>query len=246
MPMKMYKRARRAPVTRKSGGFRKRAVIAAKRKSLVNLIKKVSLKQAETKTAFSINENNQLYHNTVSIRQDLLYTGQGITDANNGTSAFNNRLGDTVIGRGVSIKLWLANKKDRPNVMYRIVVFRFTSGDTVTANDIFYSGVANFMLKDYNTEKVKILYSKVVNLQVGASQTPTDGQNINYGKEAHKLIKIWIPLKNKKVVYESDNSGTPKWSDIGFCVVPYDSYGTLTTDNIASMSYHTKFYFKDP
>lgn len=247
----MYRKksiVRRPRKTLKRGGSKYKRSIPSKK--LVNLIKKVSLRQCETKQSFSISENQQLYHNVVSIRQDLLFTGQGITDVNTGTSSYNNRIGDTVIARGVSIKLWLANKLDRPNVMYRVVVFRFTSGDTVTTNDIYYSGSANFMLKDYNTEKIKVLYSRVVNLQVGYSGVPkTNTGNTLYdpvAKEAHKLLKIWIPLKNKKVVYESDNSGVPKWSDIGFAIVPYDSYGTLTTDNIASFSYQTKFYFKDP
>lgn len=230
----------------KKRGLRKGAVKRASTKRLVNLIKKVSLRSSETKMAYTIVENNQLYHNVANIKQDLLYTTQGITATDTGTSSYSNRIGDEVIARGLSIKFWLANKLDRPNVMYRIVVFRYTSGDTVTSNDVFLSATTNFMVKDYNTSKIKVLYSRIINLQVGASQTPLSGQNINYGKEAHKLLKVWIPLKNKKLKYEGDLSGVPKWSDIGFCIVPYDSYGTLTTDNIASYAYHSKFYFKDP
>lgn len=238
----------RRPRTKRPYRKRSRKVIKRGKttKSLIKLIKKVSLKSSETKQAYTIVENNQLYHNVVNIRQDLLYTTQGITATDTGTSSYSNRIGDEVIARGLSIKLWLANKSTRPNVMYRIVVFRYTSGDTVSSNDIFLSASANFMLKDYNTDKIKVLYSRIINLQVGASQTPVDAQNINYGKEAHKLLKIWIPMKNKKLRYDGDVSGVPKWTDIGFAIVPYDSYGTLTTDNIASYSYHSKFYFKDP
>lgn len=228
----------------KKGAVRKTGV----NKRLISLIKKVSLKSSETKQAYTIVENVQLYHNIVNIKQDLLYTTQGITATDTGTSAYSNRIGDEVIARGLSLKFWFANKKDRPNVMYRLVVFRYTSGDTVSSNDIFLSATANFMLKDYNKDKIKVLYSKIFNLQVGVSGTlpvGTDGSYWNQ-KEAHRLLKVWIPLKNKKLRYDGDVSGVPKWSDIGFAIVPYDSAGTLTTDNIASYAYHSKFYFKDP
>lgn len=246
----MYRKksiVRRPRKTLKRGGSKiKRSMPTRK---LVNLIKKVSLKTSETKMAYTIVENNQLYHNVANIKQDMLYTTQGITATDTGTSSYSNRIGDEVIARGLSLKFWFANKLDRPNVMYRLVVFRYTSGDTVTSNDVFLSATTNFMLKDYNTAKVKVLYSKIFNLQVGLSANSGSsgwGSAGLVGKEAHRLVKVWIPLKNKKLKYEGDLSGVPKWTDIGFCIVPYDSYGTLTTDNIASYAYHSKFYFKDP
>lgn len=245
-----FKKTRKSPLrTLKRGGTKTKRVIAkAKTQSLVRLIKKVALKPVETKQAFTLVENIQLYHNSVNIKQDMLYTKQGITDNDTGTSQYNNRIGDSVVARGLSLKFWLANKYDRPNIMYRIVVFRYTSGDTVTADDIFNNASTNIMLKDLNTERIKVLYTKIINLQVGSTVTANSATQAtaNFGKEAHKLIKVWIPLKNKILKYDGDNSGVPKWSDIGFCVVPYDSYGTLTTDNVASYAYHSKFYFKDP
>jgi hypothetical protein len=42
-------------------------------------------------------------------------------DINRGTGSFN-RIGDRISPRGMSLKLWLANKNTRPNVMYRIIV----------------------------------------------------------------------------------------------------------------------------
>lgn len=243
-----YKKRWSSKKPTKKRGLKKGAVKRAGTKRLVNLIKKVSLRSSETKMAYTIVENNQLYHNVANIKQDMLYTTQGITATDTGTSSYSNRIGDEVIARGLSLKFWFANKFDRPNVMYRLVVFQYTSGDTVTSNDVFLSATANFMLKDYNTAKIKVLYTKTFNLQVGSTLTANSDTawTSAYGREAHKLIKVWIPLKNKKLKYQGDLSGIPKWTDIGFAVVPYDSYGTLTTDNIASYAYHSKFYFKDP
>ncbi len=53
------------------------------------------------------------------------------------------------------------------------------------------------------------------------------------------------PGKEKKITY--DQGGTvPKFKTLGLCVVCYDAYGTLQTDNIASYAYNCAIRFIDP
>lgn len=70
------------------------------KKSLVKLIKKVSLKQNETKNSHLISENNQLYHNAIQVTNSLLALNQGIGDTQTGSSWNNLRIGDEIIARG--------------------------------------------------------------------------------------------------------------------------------------------------
>lgn len=211
--------------------------------NLLKLIKSVSLKQAETKNTHIIQEDQQLYHNGEDIKKGMLNTTASINDGQGGTANTACRLGDQVIAKGISLKIWLANKLDRPNVMYRIVIFKYNSNENPMG--IYYSqGSTNIMLRDLNTEKYTILRSYSTNLQVGYSAALTTIPSA-VGKEAHKLLKFWIPLKMQKLQYQ-DNTDVPKNKNIGFCVSCYDSSGTLITDNIASYSYNYKFYFKDP
>jgi len=215
-------------------------------KKLVKLIRKIALKGCETKNTHVIVENNNLFHNSQYIVNGLLATTYGTGDDNSGLSANNVRLGDQVIARGLSIKLWFANKLDRPNVMYKIIIFRYQSNDN--PSDIFLSqSTTNIMLRDFDTEKYSIIAQKTFNLQIGASGTFPVGTDATKWseKEAHRYVKFYIPLKNKQIKY-NNNSQIPKFKNIGFMVAPYDSYGTLTTDNIASFAYNYKFYFKDP
>jgi len=67
----------------------------------------------------------------------------------------------------------------------------------------------------------------------------------NYGREAHRYLQCYIPLNNKKIHY-NDGGSDPKFFDIGFALIAYDSWGSLTTDNICSYAWERKFYFKDP
>lgn len=218
--------------------------------SLVKLIKKVSLSKCETKNTHQIVENTDLYHNLETITTNLLYTRQGISDNNTGTSSYSSRLGDEVVARGLQFKFWFANKKDRPNVMYKIVVFKYYTQSTPPTSVFKSQGTSNRMIRDLDTEKLKVVKVKMFNLNSGSSQAlTTDGNLYGFtiaGKESHKYLKIYIPLKNAKVKYIADDSGTPRNYDYGFAVIPYDSYGTLTTDIIASFAYNVKFYFKDP
>jgi len=213
---------------------------------LVSLIKKVSLKKSETKETHVIAENIQLYHNVENIRYSFLYTQQGLGDSDTGTTQYASRIGNEVICRGISIKLWIANKLDRPNIMYRVIIFKYRA-DTTIGSAYKTQGSGNMMIRDIDNEKITILKSKLFNLQLGTSMvasSTTQGDQNNV--EAHKYLKFWIPLKNKVLRYKDDNSGSPKYFDIGLSIVPYDSYGTLTTDNISSYAIAHKFYFKDP
>jgi len=215
------------------------------RKSLAKMMASIALKKCETKHTHTILENVQLNHNSPSHFAGLLETTQGAADDDSGTSNRALRIGDEVVARGISLKMWFANKLDRPNVTYKVVIFRYQSGYAISSNDPYYSqGSANYLLRDLNTEQFKIV--KVLNFRIQtAAQKINTVTNDFQGAEGHKLIKCYIPLKNYKQKYHN-NSGVPKYTNMGVAVVAYDSYGTLTTDNIASYAVNYKFYFKDP
>jgi len=225
--------------------YKKKTVYKKKRTSLATMIKNISLKNSETKTTHQIGENLQLYHNTPNIRFSLLRTSQGITDADTGLNSYSNRIGDEIIARGISIKLWIANKLDRPNVMYRLCVVKYESSITPTASLIFKGANPNKMMDNLNKEKITVIYQKIINLQTGLAAAGDAAGSPFVGKECHTYRKIWIPLKDRKIKYD-DAGQVPKFTDYLFCITAYDSYGTLTTDNIASFAWEYNFYFKDP
>jgi len=231
---KTYKKK---PTYKKKRVYKKKGL--SKRSSLVSLIKSISLKQVETKTTHRIEENVNINHNSGYMYTNLLKTQQGITDTDTGSTAYANRLGDEVVARGISIKLWIANKRDRPNVMYRMGVFKYQAGSIPTLAQIFTGANGNRMMDKMDNEYITIVYQKTFNLQNNIAFA-----DASHTREAHTFRKIWIPLKNKKLIYNNGGS-VPKFIDYGFFIVPYDSYGTLITDNIASFAYEQQLYFKD-
>lgn len=223
----------------------KRLVAKAKTKSLVKLIKKVSLNTQETKDTHTIVENTQLYHNTPAYHVGLLKLRQGMGDAETGTQQLAKRIGDEIYARGLSLKMWFANKLDRPDILYKLIVFKYRADTTINAGDPYHSqGTANFMIRDVNTEKFKIV--KVKNFRICTSAQRITLTDVFNGAEGHRAVKMWIPI-NKKIKYDetSSNGETPKLMDYGISVVCYDSFGTQLTDNIASFAINFKLYFKD-
>lgn len=219
-------------------------------KQLVKLINKISLKKAETKQTHFCEENVNMNHNSGILRRKLLQTNQGITDTDTGTSAYSNRIGDEIVARGIKFKFWIANKDDRPNLMYRLIVFKYQSLTTPTSTDIFKGSNGNRIMDDFDREAFTPLYQKIFKIQIGNSMSVKQGTAFItpadfLRKEAYKYISFYVPLKNMKIKY-ADGGNVPKFNDIAMYLVPYDAYGTLTTDTIASVNWSYKFYFKDP
>jgi hypothetical protein len=65
------------------------------------------------------------------------------------------------------------------------------------------------------------------------------------GRESHMIVKINLLRKESRdIVYDSANQNIVN-SPLLLYVIPYDSYGTLITDNITSYSYSMRMRYKD-
>ena len=66
------------------------------------------------------------------------------------------RIGDEIMLKNFSIKLWLSNKLDRPNVIYRCCLFWYEIGQAIT-DELVYSTQSTKALDRYNTKSIKII-----------------------------------------------------------------------------------------
>lgn len=212
------------------------------KKTLTSLVKKLVLGQAETKYVMASGENQQLYHNggtgpTYCVITNLTSSSQG--------SGQNLRVGDAVRGKGIAVRLWLSNKLDRPNVMYRIFVVagEYTQTTNPTPAGLFQGSCANKILDFFNTDRYRVVYHKIINPMSGDYSLETGATN----KEHSRFLKFYIPLRNKYIKYQTDGGSAPTSEKCVYSIgiIAYDAYGSVTTDNIASFAYTVKFYFKD-
>jgi len=228
------------------------------RTSFKTRVTRVLMKKAETKYFDIAEENVQLYHNNGTSTTLASNPGSLQTIFNPWADIQvgyfrNQRIGDRIIPRGMSLKIWFANKSDRPNVMFRVIICRapkIVSGSTVTYNSMYpfqpadLGTTGNQMILPLDKDRgIKAFYDKTFNLQLGTSnvEVPILGY---VGKELHMVKKFWIKSKGRPIQYDQA-SATIVNNPLLVYVIPYDSYGTLKTDNIASVSYFSRLYYKD-
>lgn len=215
-----------------------------RRKPLAKMMQAISLKQCETKTASQYENSVDLFHNQTHYVTNLLRCGQAVT-ANPGTTELNNRIGNEVVARGLKIKLQFISDPKRPNMNVRYFVFRYEGRETPTDANFWVGpggagGNMNRMLDHADTRNVTILKTGLVQ---NRNKLPIDA---DAGTVNNIYRDIWIPMKNKKITYDANNSSLPKYTTIGMAFVAYDANNTLQTDIIQYLGYSTRFYFKDP
>lgn len=216
---------------RRNRGLSKNAVKTVKR-----IAKSAVSSMCEKKTFIWQDENKQLLHNKGDYTSNFLSCKQGVKDDQSGDPAQNlNRIGDELLLKNCNIRLWISNKSDRPNVMYKAFLFWYDADATLSDAYCFFTQT-NKMLDRVNNETISIIDSKTIFSANSYAAT---------GNERSQLLTLNGSWKGKKIIY--DEGGTlPKFKTLGLCVVCYDAFGTLQTDNIASYAYNAAIRFIDP
>jgi len=207
-------------------------------KQVKDLALSVVKKQSETKNSSFPEENIQLYHHTPHFHSNMLYTQPG-DNSGDRAGTWTIREGDELYLQHLRLKFWLSNKQDRPNVIYRILVFWYNSeqAGVMTANHVL-NAMNNMLLNEPNRENISVIADEYVR-NVGDSQSGREHSTLKF------INKSW---KNKKIVYNDTDTPTayqPKKRDIGYMVLAYDAYGTLISDNIASMAVQYDIKYKE-
>jgi len=220
-------RTRRRPAT--TGALtRKQARTVAK------IAKRTIMKTTEAKHSNFAGENKQLFHNIPYYTSNLLQTSLGLEDED--TPGKSMRVGDEIYLNNINARIWMSNKHDRPNVMYRIMLVEYTQGHTVDNALVFFTQT-NKMLDRVNNEKVRVLAAKYV--KPGADYT------LNAHEHSFLITMNKKYAKPRKVVYHNGGQ-VPKKTNVALVVCCYDAFGTAQTDNIASFAYDLKLTWRDP
>lgn len=205
-------------------------------KTIKKIARDVAMTIPEIKHFGFIDENIQLIHNKVNYLDNFLKCKQGIQDPDNppadGQLA---RIGDELYLRSINIKLWLSNKADRPNCMYRVILFWYDTAETLNDALCFFTQ-QNKMLDRPNNENISIIDDQYIFSR--SSYTTTT-------REHSYLCTVKGKWKKKKITYDEGGSD-PKKRTIGLITVAYDAFGTLQSDEIASFAYNASIGIQDP
>lgn len=207
------------------------------------------MKTCETKTSSQYTgTQQQLFHNRTYYAGNLLATTQGVTDPSGLSMATQNRVGDEVMAKGLSIKFSIENGARNPNCTFRIIVFRYNTLEIPLNDTYFWCGTDGAggnmarLLDKPNRERVKVIKTMFFNPNYEANYSATlDNQRIKT-----RTVSCYVPLKFRRVKYNGDDSSFPRYTNIGFAVLAYDAFITLETEQIAQFQWQSTFYYKDP
>lgn len=227
--------------------LRRKRRFGRSRRPLARLVKNVMLKATETKRSSQYTQTPQvLFHNKTYYAGKLLATAQGVTDPHGADAAGLNRIGDEVIGMGISLRFFLENIKDHPNVIYKVYVFRYNTLESPITDTYFWQGLdgsgsnMNRTLDKPHTDRLKILKSMTINPYIGSM----GGNGFDSAKT--KMFQMWIPLGNRKITYNADGASSTRFTDIGFAVLAYDAVNTTEITELCNLQWQSTFYYKDP
>lgn len=237
-PSKRFKKAYRRP----------RWTSKLAKRNVSRIARQVVLRAAEDKEKTRDFGKIELYHNTLTYvaalnsADSVSMPGQGSGDTQ--------RNGDKIIARGFNVHILCGQKRDRPNVTWRLLVVAQRPGTGVlTYAQLFKQISNNGMLDEVNTDKVTVLYQKYLkplkSLGNMSVIVPPVGEDIPAAKEYTFTRRFFIPRK-KIYKFEEDGSSVHNDKQILLYAIPYDAYGTLSTDNIGYIQTWVKFLFKDP
>jgi hypothetical protein len=176
----------------------------------------------EVKAFYSQSSNYQLYHNIPALYANQPSLLNSIVNGN----TYDTRIGTRIFVKELEMYLVLNNKPDRPNVSYRVAVCAApATTSTDAAAELFANGGMTGLHIISNSE---LLSDTTFPQNQGSGME----NNMTPNKEWSFTYRVKIPI-NRHVVYNTDNNCATRL--IGY-VTAYDAFGTLQTDNIASVA----------
>lgn len=192
-----------------------------------------SLAKYESKYNLNVWSNQQLYHNVGTLWNatanllDNISTGATVTT----------RVGNSIFVKGIEFRFVLNNKTDRPNVSYRVIL---AATPTTVSSDTFGEIVSSAQFTGVHLPVSSVMLHDVT---FPSNQGSGMENNITPNKERSFNHTAYVPI-NRSVTYGAD--GACQTRLVGY-IVPFDAFGTLTTDNICSVAQASiRIDFADP
>lgn len=253
MPLKRRRGKLYAGPVKKRGKTMSRHTGATRIQAAVRrvLARTVEIKQ----TVHSATDGTEIFHNNfIVLDTNILETTQGVAD--HMTAATNNRIGDEINLKGVSMKFMVELNERYSDVTFRMFVVKKAKGDTLDASTFFTGLSGNKMIDTINTERFSVLYTKTFKVVAGNAGTLQNMQGSNSGiwgvatssanqgsvlSRATKIVKVFIPGskfgRGGKIQYEN-GSAQPKFFDYQVLLFAYSNWSTALTVAIPPIGWY--------
>jgi hypothetical protein len=191
-------------------------------------------KASGVKYYYGSGSNQQLYHNVPS----SYLNSPNLLDAIPWSTGASGKIGIRIFVKELVIDALLNNKAARPNVTYRFVVVAAPATASTDAYTELFNG-GSFMSPHVPTSSI-LLFDRILPENQGTNQyLPTANAT---PLERSTTLRVTVPI-NRSVTY-NESTGLCATRLMAY-VIAYDAYGSLPTDNIATVAttgYRIAFY----
>jgi len=208
-------------------------------KGLVKLIKKVTLKQTESKSkAYSWGKtelNHNTYHYIGEMNTSFAFPAQGVGD--------DQRVGDRIKSSGYKLRILCGQKFDRPNVTWKFWVLKqpinYSTGNS------FRNVTGNVLLDPPNLDQVEKVLKCFTWKPAQSTMMTSNGTTASQLTREYTFTKsIWIPHRHD-YKFQTDAQRVHDEEPIVIVVTCYDATGTLVTDNIGYIQIFQELFYRD-
>lgn len=217
--------------------YKKKTPKTMTRTNLTNFVKKVALRQSETKKfEYTVNERQLTTLTSPTVVDQLTVVPQG--------NGYQQRVGHEILTTGFSIRGFV-NTVAPVQQFIRIMVLVRNDAQSNPIDDVLEDNTGNHsaatsgdvlkILRRVNTDKYKVLTDRVMKFGDGRAQQMYDDT---------KLFKIWIPYR-KKLRFDAAQS-VPPTDEVFLLAWTSRSDADTTTGTRCELSFSSTLYYKDP
>lgn len=209
-------------------------------KSLTALIKKTALKVTETKVRTYAIALTDMVQNVPNILEGTLTSvPQGIGDTS--------RIGDQINVKGIRIRAMIVSNVDHPNLMYKMAILKTPIINSTllpyTYNTWFRPTTGMWPLDSFNTDLISVVSTRSGKIKGSSDYSIETGSS---QKECVNFVNWYVPMKDLKVDFSTDAGLYPKNFSYQLIVMAYDTFSTLSIDNVGKVKVAWDIIFKDP
>ncbi len=200
------------------------------------MVRKELLRTSETKQRTS-------YVSTTTLKHNTWYTNPYLTTLYDGDTK-ENKSGEDVFLKALTVKMHFNTFGDRPQVMFRIMLVKTPKHKEFEAPNTLFNPMSttatNYLLAFPHTDSVTVLQEKFLQIK---GDSHWDATSTLVSKQMGAACAIRHDFKDAKTKYDGN---AIKDYAIRLLVLAYDAHGTVATDNLATMELTHRLYFKDP
>lgn len=230
---KSYKPKKGARNYKKKSQYRQQKLSVA---TIKKIAKQAVMRTAETKQVDTASSENQLYHN--------FWTGSAFENLTNSAqlpaqgTGENQRLGNEIYVSGVKLYLQILLKNDRLNTKVRVLIVKHNPNFGKSTYTDWFDSIMNVMVDPADKGRATVVYDKIHGYR---NFNPTNSTD-----EVVIFRQIWLPVK-EKYVFRDDGAQSLSYTKNTYSIIAmaYDTAGSLTTDNVASIKWYSRLFYKD-